>query len=132
MKVLTPRQQALYKYLTEKGDVWSRQVDIYNDLIEWYGEYEYNDFHNSMARHKLTEDIRAINDSDEARMIVLSNSQGVKIATKEEFQKYIRKEISSAVRRLLRAKRKAEKGRLDGQIEFTSKAERETIKAFLK
>ena len=131
--MLTERQQVLYQYLIDKGDNWTVQFKICWDLQEWYGiALSHESFHDSQARHRLTSDIRAINDSTEAEKIILSGLRGVKIATKEEFERHIRKEISANIRRLLRAKRKLQKGNLDGQMKFTTNEEQEMIKAFLE
>ncbi len=131
--MLTERQQVLYQYLIDKGDKWTLQFQICWDLQSWYGiAVNYDLFHDSQARHRLTTDIRAINESTEAEKIILSGLRGCKIATKEEFERHIRKEISANIRRLLRAKRKLQKGNLDGQMKFTTNEEQEMIKAFLE
>ena len=131
--MLTDRQQVLYQYLIDKGDTWTLQFQICWDLQEWYGiALNHESFHDSHVRHKLTADIRAINDSVEAEKIILSGLKGVKISNKNEFERHIKKEISASVRRLLRAKRKLQKGNLDGQMKFTTNEEQEMIKAFLE
>lgn len=132
MQDLTPRQKALYQYLLEQGDKWSFQNDICYALKNWYEPpIPCINFHNSRARHKLTEDIRVLNESDSVSMIILSNARGVKIATKEEFEIYIQSELVSAIRRLERVKRKARKGHLDGQIRMSTGEEQEIIRSFL-
>lgn len=131
--MLTERQQVLYQYLIDKGDKWTLQFQICWDLQSWYGiVLDHNSFHDSPARHRLTADIRAINDSTEAEKIILSGLRGVKIANRDEFERHIRKEISANIRRLLRAKRKLQKGNLDGQMKFTTNEEQEMIRAFLE
>ena len=131
--MLTERQQVLYQYLIDKGDKWTVQFQICWDLQEWYGiSLSADTFHDSQARHRLTADIRAINDSMEADKVILSGGRGVKIANRDEFERHIRKEISSNIRRLLRAKRKLQKGNLDGQMRFTTNEEQEMVKAFLE
>ena len=130
---LNSRQWALYNYLKERGDQWTFQVDICNDLKSYYGCWygEKFDFHNTTARMRLTADIRAINDSHIIQKVIISTSKGVKIANKEEFERYISKEIKAAIRRLLRAKRKADKGNKDRQMRFVFNSERDTIEAFI-
>lgn len=133
MKDLTPRQKALYQFLLEQGDRWTFQQDICYALKEWYNcSFSCSDFHNSTTRQILTKDIRALNESDSVPMIIFSNANGVKIATKEEFEIYIQSEFSAAVRRLERVKRKARKGNLDGQIKMNSNEDHEVIRSFLK
>lgn len=130
--MLTERQQVLYQYLIDKGDKWTVQFQICWDLQNWYGVPTWTaSFHDSQARHRLTADIRAINDSEEAEKIILSGGRGCKIANKDEFERHIRKEISASIRRLLRAKRKLKKGNLDGQMKITTNEEEEMIHSFL-
>lgn len=130
---LTPRQWALYNYLKKKGDEWTTQLKTACDLLEYYGNLGdyFPNFHDCHARHLMTADIRAINDSSVIQKIVISSSKGIKLANSEEFDRYIRKEIMAAVRRLMRAKHKAEKGSRDGQMRIVFNAERDTVKAFI-
>lgn len=131
--MLTPRQWALYNFLKERGDEWTTQLDIAYALKNYYDvSFEPDKFHDSKARLQLTMDIRALNDSDRIQKIIMSSSKGVKIANESEFDAYIGREINAAVRRLMRAKRKAEKGNHDGQMRLVLNKERDTIEAFLK
>ena len=133
-KELNSRQFALYNFLKECGDVWTTQKNVAYALNEWYDvSFDDNSFHDSVTRHQMTNDIRAINDSNVIQKIIISSPKGIKLANKDEFSRYIRKEIYSAVRRLMRAKRKAEKGNRDGQGRITfTKGEREVIEAFIE
>lgn len=130
---LTPRQWALYNYLKKKGDEWTTQLKTACDLLEYYGSLDayFPNFHDCAARLQMTADIRAINDSDVIQKIIISSPKGIKLANKEEFDRYIRKEIMAAVRKLMRAKRKAEKGNRDGQMRITFNSERDTVEAFI-
>ena len=131
---LTPRQWALYNFLKDCGDVWTTQINVAYALNDWY-DVSFDDlsFHDSVTRHQITNDIRAINDSNIIQKVIISSPKGIKLANKEEFQRYIRKEISAAVRKLVRAKRKAEKGNKDGQYRITfTKGEREVVEAFIE
>lgn len=130
---LTPRQWKLYNLLKEKGDEWTYQAICAAEIPEYNydGNEDFSLFHDSTARLQMTSDIRAINDSDVIQKIIISGPRGIKLANKEEFDRYIRKEISAAVRRLMRAKRKAEKGNRDGQGRLVFGSERDTVKAFI-
>lgn len=131
--MLTPRQWALYNFLKERGDEWTTQLDIAYALEDYYDTSFTDDkFHDSRARLQITMDIRALNDSDVIQKIIMSGSKGVKIANESEFDTYIGREIMAAVRRLKRAKRKAEKGNRDGQMRLVLNKERDTIEAFLR
>ena len=132
---LTPRQWALYNYVKDMNDTWTTQYGVARALSMldgYYTDFENaEDFHDSLARMQMTADIRAINDSDVIQKIIISSPKGIKLANKEEFDRYIRKEIMAAVRKLMRAKRKAEKGNRDGQMRITFNSERDTVKAFI-
>lgn len=131
--MLTPRQWALYNYLKERGDEWTTQLDIAYALKDFYDvSFENDKFHDSRARLQLTMDIRALNESDVIQKIIMSGSKGVKIANESEFNSYIGREINAAVRRLMRAKKKAEKGNRNGQMRLVLHKERDTIEAFLR
>lgn len=130
-------QWALYRFLKERGDVWTTQYHIARELGKEHTEYFYddkpNDFHDSPIRHRMTADIRKINDSGVIQKIIISSCKGIKLANEEEFEDYIKKEVGAAVRRLMRAKRKAEKGKQNGQCKITfGKYEREVIEAFIE
>lgn len=135
---LTPRQWALYRFLKEQGDQWTNQITAAVRIWEMSGGEHYGDmgipfkaFHDSPARMQMTADIRAINDSDVIQKVIISSGKGIKIANQAEFERYIRKEIGAAIRKLLRAKRKAAKGKLDGQMRFVFNSERDTVKSFI-
>ena len=129
---LTPRQWELYNFLKRQGDTWTYQLDVALILKDFYNFTDANEsFHDSPARMQMTADIRAINESEVIQKVIISSSKGIKIANSEEFDRYIRKEIMSAVRRLMRAKYKASKGNRDGQTRMVFGSERDTIKAFI-
>lgn len=132
MSELNPRQWELYNFLKKQGDQWTYQLDVALILKDFYNFTDSNEsFHDSAARLQMTADIRAINESDVIQKVIIASSKGIKIANSEEFDRYIRKEIMAAVRRLMRAKYKASKGEKDGQTRFVFGSERDTIKAFI-
>lgn len=131
---LTTRQFRLYDYLKEKGDQWTTQYNIVNDLRELYSynEDDFVTFHDSQARHQLTNDIRAINESDYLPKPILSGAKGVKIANKSEFDIYIGSNIKAVVGRLNRLKRLAKKGNNDQQYRIKlSEYQKEVCEAFI-
>lgn len=131
---LTPTQWKLYNYLKEKGDVWTTQKEVAHALKDWYDvSLDDNNFHDCKARLQMTVDIRKINESSVIQKVIISSSKGIKIANEEEFERYIKKEIMAAVRKLMRAKQKLKKGELNGQYKITfGKNERNIIEAFLE
>lgn len=138
MSELNSRQWALYNFLKDRGDEWTTQLEAAAEIYtlsggKYYGEWNGKEttFHDSRARMIMTFDIRAINESTVIQKIILSTKNGIKIANTKEFEKYIRGEIKAAVRKLYRAKQKAEKGKRDGQMRLVFNSESNTIKAFL-
>ena len=138
MSELNSRQWALYNFLKDRGDVWTTQIEAAAEIYilsdgKYYAEWNGKEttFHDSRARMIMTYDIRAINESTEIQKIILSTRNGIKIANANEFDKYIRGEIGAAVRKLLRAKQKAEKGKRDGQMRLVFNSESNTVKAFI-
>jgi hypothetical protein len=107
------------------------QLDIVYILREHYGTaFADAHFHDSTARHLLTKDIRSINDSATIQKIIISNRNGVKIASSKEFEQYINAEFAAIFRKLARTRQKAKKAGLDGQMRLVLGNERDTIEAF--
>lgn len=133
---LNARQYALYNLLKNNPDSYMTQWDIARKLKAFYApdtgfwECEYDKFHDSPTRHQLTKDIRTINKSEVVQKIIISNNKGVKIANREEFEKYINAEFASIFRRLARTRQKAKKAGLDKQMRIVLGSERDTIEAF--
>ena len=131
---LNSRQFRLYDYLKERGDQWTTQFKIVNDLRHLY-HYEEDDlvtFHDNPARHLLTKDIRAINESDYLPKPILSSAKGIKIANKEEFDTYMNKNFNSLLERMKRLKKLAAKGNKDGQYCLKlSKYQQELYQVFI-
>ena len=129
---LHKRHFRLYDYLKNKGDQWTTQYEIVRDLEELYGDIDCENFHDSSVRHQLTKDIRMINESDYLPKPILSSGKGVKIASKQEFDNYIANNINSAVNRLKRLKKLAEKGNRNGQYRIKlSEHQKEIVESFI-
>jgi hypothetical protein len=128
---LNARQWALYNLLKNNPDKYLTQIEIAYALHEYYDTSFCNDqFHDSTARHMLTNDIRTINKSEVIQKIIISNSRGVKIASSAEFEKYINAEFAAIFRKLARTRQKAKKAGLDKQMRIVLGNERDTIEAF--
>jgi CO dehydrogenase/acetyl-CoA synthase delta subunit len=125
------RQKALYEYLLEKGDTYTPQAEIARDLFQYYGNgecfIEPKDYHNTTERLRILMDIREINANLDYEKLIISNSKGVKIATEEEFDKYIKNQYNATIRKLSRIYKMAKKGNRHKQIDFGGN----TIEAFL-
>ena len=130
---LTPRQWKLYEYLKDKADAWTYQWQIALEITEYGydGEGLAAAFHDSPARHALTNDIRAINKSNVIQKIILSSPKGIKLASESDFDVYIRSQYAALWRRKERLDKIAKKGGKDGQMKMVFNSERDTVKAFI-
>lgn len=133
---LTPEEWKIYNYLKEHTGEWITQKDLAKALYydEWYRtHYDGIPFHNTKVRKKITNAIRNLNNSSVIQKIILSSSKGVKIADKDDIDKYIGRHTNAVVARLNRLKLIAKKASRDGQYKITfGKYEREIIEAFPK
>lgn len=128
---LNNRQWALYNLLKNNPDTYFKQSEIAFKLKDYYVRDLSVNFHDSGARLLITRDIRAINESSVIQKVIISNSNGVKLASREEFEQYIKSEYAMIFRKLKRTRQKARKAGLDGQIRFTAGKERNTVEAFV-
>ena len=128
---LNARQWAVYNLLKNNPDRYMTQIEIVYALHGYYDmSFCYEQFHDSKARHTLTNDIRTINNSDVIQKVIISNNKGVKIASSAEFEQYINAEFAAIFRKLARTRQKAKKAGLDGQMRIVLGNERDTIEAF--
>lgn len=132
MKQLNERQTLLYTYLLQKGDQWTTQENVAYDLSHCYNYYWSENFHDTGCRHIMTNDIRAINDSDEIEKVIISSSKGIKLANEEEFAKYISKEYASVFQKLQRVRAKEKKGKAHYNVVFEENGETEVIESLLR
>lgn len=136
-KNLTTAQIALYAFLEYRGDQYTTLIDIAKALPEFYPYTESKNFHDTIARQRITRDIRALNESDDIEKIIISTNSGVKIATEQEFSRCIGKEYAAVFRKLNRIRKKSAKASKDGQAvfnlsDFGSEEELKEYEAFLR
>jgi hypothetical protein len=126
------KQRALYEYLKTAGDNWTSQVQVARDLYEHFGNGECclapEKYHDSTERLFLSRTISEINFSSEFEKIIISSSKGIKLANEEEFDRYIKGQYKSAIRKLARVYAMAKKGNHHGQIDFGG----HTVESFLE
>lgn len=126
------RQKALYEYLESVGDNWTSQAQVARDLYEHFGNAECcllpEEYHNTTERLELSQTISQINFSPEFEKIVISSSNGIKLANEKEFDRYIKGQYKSAIRKLARVYAMAKKGNRNGQIDFGG----HTVESFLE
>ena len=111
------RQEALYNFLLERGDVWT-SMEQATDSVSLYPTYYKGVYHNSVTRRLLTEDIRRINASDKFEKIIISTTRGIKLANEAEFEKFLGAELREVFGKLKRLRKLAKKGSRDQQIDL--------------
>lgn len=127
------RQRDLLDLLEKNGDKYSFQIDVAVALSQHYPFDRRITFHDSLARHTMTKDIRKINENYDYSRIIISDANGIKLANKDEFKSAMVQEFGMIFRKLNRARIKKEKGGLNGQMKLPLffKSEEEFIKAFV-
>ena len=132
---LSSRDFKLYDFLKKQGDNWTLQKDIALAMPDVFPctIADMEDFHNSTARHMITNSIRRLNESGYVHKIILTGSKGVKIANYHEFDIYIGRNINSAVNRLKRLKRLSEKAGKNNQFRMKlSEHQKELYESFIE
>lgn len=124
----TARQEALYRFLLSRGNKWTR-MERCTDEIREYPAFFKGHYHNSGARRLLTADIQQINVSDQYAGIIISTKRGVKIATEEEFDRFLDVELREVFRKLYRLRKLAKKGSRNQQIDFEGRVQNVFITA---
>lgn len=128
---LNSRQWALYNLLKNHPDRRFQLCEIPAELPEFYEATPGRHFHNTGTRRRISADIQAINDSDVIQKVIIKNTFGIKLASREEFEQYMNAEFAELARRWKRAWKKAKKAGLDGQMKMTFGRERDTVEAFV-
>lgn len=113
------RQEALYAYLLARGKKWTPMQTVVNCLNEYPG-YGVN-FHNSTARRWLTRDIEAINSSADYEKVIISGNNGIKLATQDEFDRFVAAETKEIFTKLKRLRRIMSKGSVDQFLDLEGK-----------
>ena len=104
------RQNALYEFLMDAGE-WVNQEIVAYELFEYYGYLGDGNFNNSRARRIMTADIQAINEDLNVEKIIIQGNKGIKIASQEEFNRYISSQYASVFRKLKRIRIKEQKAK---------------------
>lgn len=129
---MTTKHHRLYEYLLNRGDTWTTQVDVARDLFEHFGNGECclapEEYHDTTERLALSRAISDINFSNEFDKIIISSCKGIKLANEKEFDRYIKNNYKSALRKLARVYAMAKKGNRHNQIGIDG----ETVEAFLQ
>lgn len=120
MKELTSRHWRLYELLKENEGKWISQLFIFNSMRDFYKEYGVNEnnFHDSFVRVRIGRDILDLNNSDMIHKLILTGNRGVKIATKEEYERWSNLKWASIKRMIKRLAWKDHKAGRDGQMKL--------------
>ena len=114
------RQEALYRFLLSRGDRWS-SMDMATSFVTQYPAYFGENYHNSNARRLLTSDIQEINVSRDYDCIIISGTRGIKLATEEEYERFVNAELKEIFDKRRRVKKVIKKGRRNMQLDMEGK-----------
>lgn len=120
------RQKALYDFLLKNGNNYIYQSNL-ADKLHWLGitsDYliGYNgNYHDCTGRKIMGADIREINSSPDFEKIIISNGNGVKIATEEDYDKMIKSLYKAVFAKLKRIRTIEKKAKRNGQITLDKK-----------
>ena len=129
MSELTPRQWHLYEFLKQQTD-WVKQKHISSSLPEYSVAEKDTPFHDTMARLNITNDIRAIKNSDVIQKIIISSSKGVKIANEDDFGIYFDRKLKALKKQMKLLYKQLKKAQLNNQTRIVYNLERDFIEAF--
>lgn len=130
------RCKALYDFLLRRGGKWTSTIDVCDSLSGYYPFTIWllsspvgGDFHDSNARLMITNDIRYINQSEAFEKLVISGKKGIKIASEEEADRYLKNQKAAVLRKLGRLSVLMKKASLNNQMVM---GHTDAIEAFLK
>lgn len=104
---LTPRQYELRRYLEAHTDVWTSSKTIAENVAGYDAKDAYK---------QINQDYHAINSSGIFdKKIIPSRVKGYKLATKEEFERWAKREYASSIRKIVYVQQQVKDARLDGQ-----------------
>lgn len=133
---LTTRQWKLYLFLLknyqEDSTKYVSRKKIYWELRDEYPKpKEDQEWLNTTARREITRDILALKKSNRLHKVILSTTEGFKIARKQEAKDNLKKEIASHLKSLNRIYKQIKKVGLDKQLRIAFNQEKDLIESFL-
>lgn len=114
------RQEALYRFLLSRGDKWTPS-DMATSTVTFYPAVFTDYYHGSTACRLLSKDIQEINGSRDYDCIIISGNGGIKLATEEEFERFVGAELQEIFSKLKRVKKIIKKGRRNLQLDMEGK-----------
>lgn len=131
VKTLTPRQWRLYEAIKAQGDNYIKQRRVAEILKEDYPEVEGKPFHDTMSRINMTDDIRAINNSGLIQKVIISDANGVKLVSENDYKRQITK-VHKAKAKYFREYKKLVKLDRDGQYKLPIGSSKTITEAFIE
>ena len=114
------RQEALYRFLLSRGDRWTPS-EMATAFVKQYPAVFTNNYHSSGASRLLSSDIQDINGSDEFNCIIISGNRGIKLATEEEYERFVGSELTEIFNKLRRVRKIIKKGSRNMQLDMEGK-----------
>ena len=114
------RQEALYRFLLSRGDHWTPS-DMATSILPFYPAVFTVYYHGSTASRLLSKDIQEINGSRDYDCIIISGNRGIKLATEEEYERFVNAELKEIFDKLRRVKKVIKKGRRNMQLDMEGK-----------
>ncbi len=117
---LNERQKAVYAHLQMLNGETIKLKDLCEELKYEFSDFEIDNpnFNNSSARRLLTHDIRAISNCDLVDKFVISNKNGVALATEETYAAELGREKIKILRMLKLYWKKVAKVKSNHQFMF--------------
>lgn len=131
IKTLTPRQWRLYEVIKAQGDSYIKQHEIARVLKDDYPWKADARFHDTQSRIKMTDDIRAINESGLIQKVIISDANGVKLVAESDYHRQLVK-AQKAKAKFFREYSKLAKLDRDGQYRVAFGASRDITEAYIK
>lgn len=130
MKKLTTRQWRLYLFLKAKYEqdptAYISKADICNGIS---GAYQADSSATRFCR-EIEYDINVLRNSEQIYKIIVSNSKGYKIATKEEAGEWLMRIRNEAILKLRMYRKNRKNAEANNQMRLTFAHEKDTIEVF--
>lgn len=129
---MNERQKILCDYLLQKKDEWTSEADLACELYDFYGNAKAylapKEYHDTRERTILSDDIAEINADFDFEKIIISGRNGIKIASEDEFDRFIDNQFKATFKKLARIYKMAKKVKRHNQMDFGG----HTVEAFLE
>lgn len=119
---MNTRQWELYNFLKENAGVYMKQEEIAEHLPVYAAQNE-APYHHQKGRRLMTADIKAINAEPHIQKFIVSDGNGVALATEDMAEKFISRLYREAFEKLKQARRTERKCALDGQYKVYGRPE---------